>query len=139
MRKRHTRRKSWHLEEYIRQLRAALFGRKTEKRPQWSDNNQFFLFDEAEVTPPEVEETSSPEVVIGSHTRRKPGHKPLPPELPRVEVIHDIAESQKICACGASLSRIGEEICEKLRYHPCHYQGYAPYPPQICLQELSGR
>jgi transposase len=46
----------------------------------------------------------------------------LPAELPRIEVIHDLPESQKQCACGAALSRIGEEVCEKLDIIPAKVQ-----------------
>jgi transposase len=35
-----------------------------------------------------------------------------------VEVIHDLTEEEKVCACGAPLSRIGQDICEKLDYIP---------------------
>lgn len=33
-------------------------------------------------------------------------------------MIHDIPEDQKVCACGAHLSRIGQDKCEKLDYVP---------------------
>jgi transposase len=35
-----------------------------------------------------------------------------------VEVIHDLPEEEKVCACGCKLSKIGEESCEKLDYIP---------------------
>ena len=76
------------------------------------------------------------DVVVESHNRRKPGRKPLPPELPRVEVIHDLPESEKVCECGAPLSRIGEDVCEKLDIIPARYPGYPSYSIQIYLQEL---
>ena len=57
-------------------------------------------------------------IVVPAHRRSKRGRKPLPENLPRVEVIHDLAEEEKVCACGASLSRIGQDICEKLDYIP---------------------
>lgn len=55
-------------------------------------------------------------IFIPAHTPKKRGRKPLPADLPRVEVLHDISEDEKRCACGAMLSRIGEETCEKLDY-----------------------
>jgi len=42
----------------------------------------------------------------------------LPKDLPRVDIIHDLSEAEKQCACGARLSRFGEEVCEKLDYIP---------------------
>ena len=38
----------------------------------------------------------------------------MPDNLPREEVIHDILESEKTCACGCRLIRIGEETSEQL-------------------------
>jgi len=110
-----------YLEEYVRQLRAVLFGRKSEKRPKEGDKDQINLFDEAEVALSEEQE-ASPEVIIEKHSRRKPGRRPLPPELPRIEIIHDLSESEKVCECGAPLSRIGEEVCEKLDIIPAVIQ-----------------
>jgi transposase len=57
-------------------------------------------------------------VFIAAHSRKKPGRKALSKDLPRIDIIHDLSEEQKQCGCGARLSRIGEEICEKLDYIP---------------------
>ena len=95
------------LEERVRFLQKELLGRKSEKRPQESAARQLELLNEAEVLAemPTTTET----LVVPLHSRRKPKHKPLPGNLPRVEVIHDLDEGEKVCACGANLSRIGEE------------------------------
>ena len=99
------------LEEKNRYLRSKLFGRKSEK-PIKKDDKQLMLFDEAE----EIAEQKPEEkkIVIPSHTRKKPGRKPLPPELPRVDVVHDLAEEEKICGCGFKMDKIGEDVSEKL-------------------------
>ena len=68
---------------------------------------------------PEPEEDT---VVIPSHSRRKRGRKPLPEHLPRVDVIHDLNDDEKMCACGHVMSRIGQEQCEKLDYIPAKIQ-----------------
>jgi transposase len=104
------------LEDQIRVLKKAIFGRKSEKRPVDEEGaHQLHLFNEAEVL---VEQEAQKKLVIPEHTRQKPKRKPLPENLPRVEVIHDIDESQKMCACGAELSRIGEEVHEELDIIP---------------------
>ena len=109
------------LEEQLRFLQKELFGRKTEKRPLPEDGRQLLLFDEAEKIV--REEKPEPEsVVVPQHSRQKPKRRPLPEELPRVEVIHDIAEEEKVCQCGATLSRIGEEVSEKLDIVPAKIQ-----------------
>jgi hypothetical protein len=52
-----------YLEEYVRQLRAVLFGRKSEKRHKESDKDQINLFDEAEVALSEEQE--APRIIRG--------------------------------------------------------------------------
>lgn len=106
-----------YLEERIRLLQNELFGRKTEKLPK-EDRNQLFLFNEVE-SEKEVQDNSLPdEIIIAQHSRKKRGRKPLPEDLPRIEVIHDLAEAEKVCDCGIHLSRIGEQVCEKLDIIP---------------------
>ena len=54
--------------------------------------------------------------VQGSFKKR--GRKPLPADLPRVDVVHDLPEEEKHCDCGAPLSCIGQDVSEKLDYVP---------------------
>jgi len=107
------------LEERIRLLQNELFGRKTEKHivPE-KDPQQLCLFDEPDVPEPEKPDT----ITVPAHIRKKSGRRPLPKDLPRIDVIHDIDESEKICACGCELSRIGEEVSEKLDIIPAKMQ-----------------
>jgi len=103
-----------YLQEQIRLLKNELFGRKTEKLPA-IDHHQLPLFDKTH----QIDAAELPQkIVIAQHNRKKTGRKPLPKDLPRVEVIHDLAEDEKTCACGSPLSRIGEEVCEKLDIIP---------------------
>jgi len=51
---------------------------------------------------------------VKSHKRNKAGRKPIDPNLKREPRTIDIPESEKTCACGVELTRIGEEISEKL-------------------------
>ncbi len=107
------------LREELRLAYGKLFGRKSEVFRGL--NPQLPLFDMPE---PETleKEPESGHVEIAAHSRKKKGRKPLPEELPRVEVIHDISEEEKVCQCGAHLSRIGEETCEKLDLIPATVQ-----------------
>lgn len=47
---------------------------------------------------------------------RTPKRKALPPQLPRTEILHE--PESTICACGCQLTRIGEDVSEKLDYEP---------------------
>jgi transposase len=110
------------LEERIRLFQNELFGRKSEKRPvPESDQRQLLLFNEAESAV--GEEKQKPEsITIPAHTRKKSGRKPLPPDLPRIDVIHDLPEAEKMCDCGVQMDRIGVEESEKLDIIPAKMQ-----------------
>jgi transposase len=113
-----------YLEEQVRLLQNEIFGRKSEKRPL-PEQNQFLLFNEAEKALSENEEKRDPDtnlIVVPEHKRSKSGRKPLPADLPRVDIIHDIDESEKVCPCGSQLKAIGEEVSEKLDYVPAKVQ-----------------
>ena len=110
------------LREQVRLLRAQLYGRKTEKRRAFEDSTQALLFDEAEACSPAEEEVKEEIVDVKGHSRKKRGRKPLPAGLPRVDVIHDLTEEEKACACGCMKSRIGEEVSEQLDIIPARIQ-----------------
>lgn len=103
------------LRERIRLLYAKLFGKKSEKGAGEGVNPQLLLFDMPEPAEIEPEEEK---VKIEAHTRQKRGRKPLPQELPRIVVVHDIDEAEKSCGCGARLAKIDEEVSEKLDIIP---------------------
>ena len=100
-----------YLEEQFRIAQHKQFGKSTEGHP-----GQGELFNEAEELVAEVE---TPEQEAISYTRNKPKRKPLPKDLPREVIIHDIPEDEKICNCCANeLHRIGEDKSEKLQFIP---------------------
>jgi transposase len=105
------------LVEQVRHLNTILYGRKSEK----SDYNQdqLYIFNEAEkIVATSAEEEKAAEITVPAHTRKKTGRRPLPADLPREVVVHDLKEEDKVCNCGANLSRIGEEVTEKLDIVP---------------------
>jgi transposase len=108
-----------HLQEMLRLFQNERFGPKSEARVDAVNPNQLQLF-----TPQVPVEPIAPEekLRVKGHTRIKRGRKPLPEDLPRVDVVHDIPDEQKLCACGATLSRIGEDVSEKLDYTPAKLQ-----------------
>ena len=105
------------LREYIRLLKHQRFGRKSEQ----ANDAQIWLFNEAEATFREADpgEEADGSVFVEAHTRKKRGRKPLPDWIPRVEVLHDLPDEEKICGeDGTALERIGEEVCEQLEFIP---------------------
>jgi len=120
--------------EQIRHLRAQLFGRKSEKIRPEGGPQPLPLFDMPE---PEVREEGEA-IEVPAHQRRKSGRKPLPEELPRVEVIHDIDAADKVCGCGRELSRIGEEVSEQLDIIPAKIQVIRHIRPKYACRSCEG-
>ncbi len=110
------------LQEENRWLKAQLFGRSSEKRSveEISPDQARLLFNEAEAIAHSPETNNAPESLsIPAHSRTKAGRKGLPQDLPRIEVVHDLAEDQKQCSQdGAALEVIGREESEQLDYIP---------------------
>ena len=105
------------LREQLNLLTYKKFGQKSEKYLPDDYYFQRSLYDDGEE---EVEEKPEEnEVVVPQHVRKKKtGRKPLPADLPREEVIHDISLEEKQCGCGKELTRMGEEVSEKLEMIP---------------------
>ncbi len=109
------------LREQVAHLYNKLFGSKSEKNRYAEDSPQLPLFDMPEPDP-DQDEAAGKETEVKGHTRIRGKRKPLPEKLPRVDAVHDIAEEEKICHCGSELSRIGEEVSEKLDIIPAVIQ-----------------
>ncbi len=127
-----------HFEE-LQLLRRKLFGRSAEKLSE-EEQKQLLLFNEAEdiVFSQQQEPAAEERIEVRAHTRVKRGRKPLPPELPRVEMVHDISEEDKKCACGQELTRIGEESLEKLEVIPPQIRVRRHLRPQYACKACEG-
>ena len=124
--------------EELQLMRRRLFGRSAERLPE-EDRRQLWLFNEAEVIAAREQPKQEQErVPVRAHTRIKRGRKPLPADLPRVEMIHDIPEEQKICGCGEALTRIGEEVCEKLEIIPAQVRVRRHVRPKYACKTCEG-
>jgi transposase len=107
-------------ERYIRLLeefkleKSRLYSSSSEK------NLQLGLFDEAGITlDAELLDQLNDTIDIQSYKRKKhPVRKPIPSDIPREIIIHDIPDSEKICLCGTELVCIGQEISEQIKYIP---------------------
>ena len=119
------KRRAAYLEERLNILVAKRFGHSSEK---WVDPKQLLLdlFDEAEevvAATPAEEEADTTDVPVSGNPRKKPGRKPLPPELPRVEVIHEVPEAERVCDLdGSTLVEIGRDFSEQLDIIPAKVQ-----------------
>lgn len=91
------------------------FGRNID----WIDPAQLPLFHEL-VEEKAADESGTEEKIISikSYVKRQRGRKPIADAIPREDHVIDIPEEEKTCACGCKLSKIGEEISEKVEIVP---------------------
>lgn len=108
-------------------LKIQLFGKSSEKIQKQPDPQ---VFDEAKSKPADLEDdkpigietkdldAALSEVAAPKKEKKSGGRKPIPKSYPRVDVIHDLPDDQKKCACGCELKKIGEEVSEQFDLIP---------------------
>ncbi len=107
-----------HLREQNALLIQRLFGRKSEQSAD-PDSPQLAMFNEAEsLAEPATADSAGDTEEVVAPIKRRGKRKPLPAELPRVEVIHELPEHELTCACGCRKHAIGEETSEQLDIIP---------------------
>jgi transposase len=127
------------LAEQVAWLKQRFFGRSSEALSE-DEQRQLRMFDEAEACGEGCERPPEPQALIRvpEHVRRQPKRRPLPEALPREEVLIDIPEEQKHCACGAELVRIGEETSEKLDVIPPQLRVIRTVRPKYACHACEG-
>lgn len=113
------------LEELLAIQKSNRFGASSEKSPAQQE-----MFNEAELTE-QVEAMLSKQAIdtenaadeqpsgtVAVKASPKRGRKPLPKELPRIRIEHDLSDAEKCCPCGCQLRFIGDEISEQLDIIP---------------------
>lgn len=134
------------LETKIALLEYRKYGRSSER---FVDPRQGSLFNEAEQTADEAEESSSSEepedLRPGSENKKgenKSGNRrrkiELPENIERDTHIHDLSTEEKICTCcGKEMCKIGEEITEKLDLIPAKLIARQDiYPKYACTDSV---
>ncbi|TXH78222.1 MAG: IS66 family transposase, partial [Thauera aminoaromatica] len=114
------------LYEQLRLARRRMFGPSSE-----SHAGQAWLFDEAEALaesapealdtatlPPPATETTGEASADTGKKKARGKRKPLPIELPRIDVVHDVPEAERTCACGTPMVEIGQDVSEQLDIVP---------------------
>lgn len=114
------------LYEQLRLARRRMFGPSSE-----SHAGQGWLFDEAEAlveSAPEAGDTATLPPLAAEPPAQTPAdadkkkargkRKPLPIELARIDVVHDVPEAERTCACGTPMVEIGQDVSEQLDIVP---------------------
>jgi transposase len=113
-------RKLTQMEYQLQQLLRRLYGRSSEK----IDPKQMALFAEMlkaleAQNPPAQEPQPAPAEPPTTAPRKGHGRRRIPDDLPREQVVHDLAESEKPCpCCGTMRTVIGQETSEQLDIEP---------------------
>ena len=110
--------------EQIKLARHRMFGKSSEQ------SSQSRLFDEAEtlaqpttdaedIAPvPEMPATPKDLSAKQTNTANRGKRSPLPAELARLDVVHDVPDAERICPCGTPMVEIGQDISEQLDIVP---------------------
>jgi len=109
------------LHEQIRLLLARRFAASSERVA----DGQLGLFNEAEELAQATEEADEEDAVaVAGHRRRRRGKRRLLPEhLPRIDIVHELPEAERVCPHdGAVLEAFGEEASEQLDVVPARFQ-----------------
>ena len=119
-----------HILEQFRLAQHQQFGKSSE-----ISVDQLALFNEAEqIAEEETIEAAAPKII--HYTRNQPKRQPLPKDLPREIVIHDISDAEKICACcGGDLHKMGEEKSEQLEFIPAKIKVIEHVRPQYSCRQ----
>lgn len=126
-------------DERIAELLRERWSRTSEKLAGIELNRQAELFDEIEAIVHEdrpAEDT--PSITIAAHVRKRGKRAKLPADLPRIETVIDIDESEKTCGCGASMVKIGEDISEKLEVIPARFLVRRTIRPRYACARCGG-
>lgn len=108
--------------EELRLQLAHRFARHSEKyypnQPDLFDELEENVIPEDDTAKVNDEQIYKEEIVESYKRKRKCGRKQLSDSLPRKKLTIDIPESEKHCACGSDLVKIGEDISEQLIHIP---------------------
>jgi transposase len=102
-------------------LLRRLYGPKSERL----NPDQLLLFDEpaeGQGQPASDQAAAAQPETLAPKRQGKPhGRKPLPKDLPRKPVHHELSESERICVCGQARVDIGSDVSEQLDWQPASF------------------
>ncbi|OQB95325.1 MAG: Transposase IS66 family protein [Spirochaetes bacterium ADurb.Bin110] len=107
---------SW--KEKYENLRRHFFGSSSEKQHK-DESTQGWLFNEAETYAGEVPRAEEKKVPVKAHERVKRGPKPIPDDIPRVDILSECSLEERTCPhYGALRPEIGQEVREEVEIIP---------------------
>jgi transposase len=130
------------LEQKMAIFQKALFGSSSEKF-KTTEKDQLTLpflksIDDINNQNDFTEENQQEVTVQITKRRKKKGRRRLPVNFPRIEEFIDIPEEEKICECGTLLTRIGEDVSEKIDYIPATIRILRIIRPKYACRKCEG-
>jgi len=127
------------LEHRLQQLLKARYGPKADRL----DPHQLLLFAldmmQEVAPPPKTAHDGASQEKEPPAKRKGHGRKPLPKELPRQQVVHDLTDEEKKCpCCGQMRVRIGQETSEQLEYEPAKLYVIEHVRPTYACKKCEG-
>ena len=116
------------IDEAVQAAVMAILRRYYGPRSEKFDPRQLLLFgqviEQHRLDAASIEEEAGEQLVTRRvKNRDRHGRQQLPECLERIEIEHDLEDSQKACpACGGQRSRIGAEVSEQLEYFPSSFK-----------------
>ncbi len=121
------------LEYLIKEIRRALYGRRSEKL---HPDQLSLALEDLETAAAESQEAVKPaagRAAPQGKTKRNLGH--LPKALPRIEQV--VEPDSRLCACGCEMLRIGEDRSERLDVVPAQFRVIATIRPKYACRACS--
>src|SRR3954465_4529491 len=103
-------------EEYMA-LKRLLFGPRRERLTEAPGQGHLFDTEPMASFPPESAGSEPSDPAPAKHSKGH-GRRPIGDHLPRRDVLHDVPEEGRTCACGRAKTKIGEDVTEQLDYIP---------------------
>ncbi|MBV9383093.1 MAG: IS66 family transposase, partial [Streptosporangiaceae bacterium] len=123
-------------------LLRRLYGPKSER----VNPDQLLLFADADddAAPASDPDTSAPAASAPERPPRKRrcrphGRRPLPAQLPRRPLHHELSEAERICRCGQARVDIGTEVTEQLDWQPASYFVWQHLTHKYVCPQCAGR
>ena len=134
----HSQRQMEKLEHRLQQLLKARYGPRSDKL----DPAQMLLFAK-EILEQETEESSPKSEAQEEETtrlrRKGHGRRPLPKDLRRERVVHDLSSDELACPdCGQPRTKISEEVSEQIEWVPASLHVIQHVRPKYACKHCEG-
>ena len=107
------------LRQRLDQLLRRLYGPRTERLDPNPPVEAAGATADTEAAPASAAEPAAAGAAVRRRRRARPhGRRPLPEDLPRRVVHHELTEAERLCGCGQVRVKIGVETSEQLDWQP---------------------